>query len=81
MVILGLFYEDIKKDYNKAERYYLMAVEKKDKGAKNNLASLYYHKNYIAKKAISLELTEELQNVLILYFQQYELKYCFGMKK
>ena len=40
---LGLYYENIKKDYEKAEKYYLMAIEKGNVDAMNNLGIYYYN--------------------------------------
>ena len=41
MTNLGVLYESEYKDYEKAEKYYLMAVEKEESQAMNNLGVLY----------------------------------------
>uniref|UniRef100_A0A6C0H5C3 RING-type domain-containing protein n=1 Tax=viral metagenome TaxID=1070528 RepID=A0A6C0H5C3_9ZZZZ len=42
LVIIGLYYRDVKKDYENAKKYYLMAVEKGNANGMNDLGYLYH---------------------------------------
>ena len=52
LLLSALLYKTEYKDFEKAERYYLMAVEKEHAGAMNNLAWLYFQEKSNKEKAI-----------------------------
>jgi hypothetical protein len=84
--IYGLYYGDVTKDYDLMKKYYLMAIDKQNSGAMNNLGYYYRHieKDYdLMKKyylmAIDKQDSDAMSN-LGYYYQQIEIDYDL-MKK
>uniref|UniRef100_A0A6C0H5S4 RING-type domain-containing protein n=1 Tax=viral metagenome TaxID=1070528 RepID=A0A6C0H5S4_9ZZZZ len=75
LVVIGLYYLYVKKYYNNAKKYYLMAIEKGNASAMSNLGYLYYKlkDNENAKKyylmAIEKGNASAMNNLGGLYFQ------------
>jgi tetratricopeptide (TPR) repeat protein len=79
MLILALLYQQEYKDYEKAEEYYLKAVEKGHAGSMNNLSLLYQqeYKDYkkaeeYFMKAIEKDNNEAIYNLALLYNHEYK---------